>query len=203
MLVAETYFSVQSHKKILEMKFPHFECEASQQTEFAAGMLRGVLITASVIAIGVLVEGGSALAGVKFTVEYDWVATEVKNNELIRNHHKTDYWLAGHNLFKYTDNFGEHLVPLGSEGAIVNQAGDQGTVQIRVVGGRIQYKAIYPGRAMSIDISSNGANSCHASIIYYKLEGQEFFEHHGIKKVTPDSNEHAENVTCAISETPD
>ncbi len=152
-----------------------------------------------------------ALAGVKFTIEYDEVAIDVMKSQEIRHHNKTDYWIVGHNMLKYVDAYHiEHLVPLGREGTTANQSSEQGDVQVRVVGGRIQFYSVYPGRAVVLNISSNGSNSCSASIVYYKLQGHEFSELHGRRgknlargKLTLFADEHAENVTCTASETPD
>lgn len=70
-------------------------------------------VIASLCLVGLIVECSIALAGVKFAIEYDEVAIDVMKSEAIRHHRQTDYWIVGHNTFKYVDAYHiEHLVPL-------------------------------------------------------------------------------------------
>jgi hypothetical protein len=148
----------------------------------------------------------TAWAGVNFTVEYDWVGTDTAGEKHIL--HKSGanwtYWIVGRNVFKYVDARNiERTMPLGHEGIITHISGEQGTAQVRVVGGRIQFKTVYAGRALVIEISSSGSNLCNATIAFFKVRGHEFSEVHGDRRTSFFANERAENVTCAASETPD
>ncbi len=170
------------------------------------------LMLSTLSLVGMFIQSCIALAGVKFSIEYDWVANGVAHsNKLFRQHFKSEYWIDRHNNFRYFDTTHvEHLVPLGHEGTNVNSSGDQGKVQVHVVGGRINFYVVYAGRAMVIVFSSNGSNSCSVSITYYKLHGHEYSElrpRSGInlapEEVRLFSGEHAENVSCVASETSD
>jgi hypothetical protein len=165
-----------------------------------------ILVPVALFLAGMLIPGDIAWAGVKFIVEFDWVANDAANNNKVLIQHKNKAFVVYRkNMFAYYDATGvEHLVRLGRQGTNTHVSGEVGTVQISVVGGRIRFYEVYTGRAVLLEISSNSPNSCGVTVTFYKPRIQEFFEvHHGESYIHMLTNEHAENVSCAASETPD
>ena len=147
-----------------------------------------------------------AIAGATIWVEADVVATEVSpQREVRRSHVHGGYHLSGRNVLTLGSPQGSREVALGRGFEVTNCVGIEGRISSHIVGGAIQIAYDYPSTKTLIRISTNGSNSCSATVSYIVQPGHRYFE-----AIRPSNGEHvfysdrrAENVTCAIYPTPD
>jgi hypothetical protein len=178
----------------------------TESSNVMTGYPRRLLKIALVASAAATFASSVAIAGATIRIEFDVVTTEVSpQQEVRRSHLHGGYHLSGRNVLTLGSPQGTREVSLGRGLEVTNRVGIEGRISSHIVGGAIQVAYDYPSTRTLIRISTNGANSCSATVSYMIQPGHRYFE--SIQLSTGEhlffSDRRAENVTCAIYPTPD
>jgi uncharacterized protein YktA (UPF0223 family) len=147
----------------------------------------------------------TAVAGAKITVTYDAVRTEISpEQKTIRKPQTRSYILHGDNSLDFSGTgYRDSKHALGDEGASVEQDGENFTYSFHVSGGALIIISDYERYKTIRRIKTDGKEKCFCSLAFVKKNG--FKNYEAIKRQGTEiySEMHAENMTCAIEQTPD
>jgi hypothetical protein len=169
-------------------------------------MVRGSRMMRCVIAAGVsMISIARVAAGAKIVTDYDQVTTGAAADSPSRSKHysRTYELLRNGGLLFSSPDLGASTHRLRDSGIGKTPEGLQFKWLYRVENGSFVVFSEFPGWTLRKTVVTDGKSSCRLTAQYKKKPGHEYFEIDLPGKAVYLSDMHAENLTCAIAQTPD
>lgn len=147
----------------------------------------------------------NAAAGVRITITYDEVKTEVAPQQrTFRTSENRVYTLRGKNQVDFSGSGGFKTAAgmrLGNDMESQTSGGLPFKLTYRILNGVLFVVTDLESYTTTRKIKTDGKSACSSTLEYKRKAGHQYFEIPALKVTFSDM--HAENIACSISQTPD